>query len=306
MKKQFSYSQALLALAITYLAFSLFKFTVQIPDILSVIEKTTQTIDVVSPRVDEIVAEVALVRVEVGKVRTMVSKQTPDILSQIEASLPVIQQVVAESENYSRQLPSIMSQIASIEQQVAILQASMPAILKRVDAVVKTTNNTTNEVARWRPHSTKYLEEIALSRGYIPNYLTRIENTVVDAKTVGKEASSGLVTGFFKGVISLPFEMVAGLAGIVDADSRSAKYLTAEDVALMQEKVVALLNDGNQTKTIWQNVKSGNRGTIIKGDSTTRNKQACLNVIFNNHFGNEKETLKELMCINEKGLWKVI
>ena len=28
-------------------------------------------------------------------------------------------------------------------------------------------------------------------------------------------------------------------------------------------------------------------------------------VIFNNHFGNDKETLKELMCINDKGLWKV-
>jgi len=306
MKKQFSYSQALLALAIAFLGYSLIKFTTHVPAILSVIEKTTHTVEGVSPKIDDIVAEIALVRVEVGKVRAVVSKQTPAILSQVEASLPVVQQVVAESEQYSQRLPEILKKIASIEQQVALLQTSMPAILKRIDAVVQTTKDTTTEISLWRPHSNKYLEEIALSRGYIPQYLTRIENTVIDAKTVGSEASSGLVSGFFKGVISLPFEMVAGLTGIVDADSRSAKYLTAEDVALMQEKVIVLLNDNNQKKTIWQNVKSGNRGTIIKGTTMTRNKQDCLNVTFNNHFGNEKETLKELMCINEKGLWKVI
>jgi hypothetical protein len=294
-----------LAIAIALLALSLFKFTMHVPAIISAIEKTTKTVDLVSPKVDDIVNEVALVRVEVSKVRKLVAQQTPVILSQVEASLPVVQQVVVESEYYSRQLPALLNQIANIEQQVEKLQTSMPAILKRVDAVVKTTNNTTEEVARWRPHSTRYLEEIELSREYIPNYLSRIENTVIDAKTIGSEASSGLVSGFFKGVINLPFEVVSGLTGIVDADSRSAKYLTAQDVALMQEKVVALLNDSNQTKAAWQNVKSGNRGTIIKGKKTTRNKQQCLMVTFNNHFGNDKETLKELMCVNDKGLWKV-
>lgn len=306
MVKQFSYSQALLALAIAFLALSLFKLTLHVPNILSVIEKTTNTVDLVSPRIDDIINEVALVRLEVAKVRALVSEQTPVILSQVEASLPVMQQIVVESEHYSRQLPVLLSQLASIEQQVSKLQASMPAIFKRVDAVVKTTKNTTAEIARWRPHSTRYLEEIALSRDYIPQYLSRIENTVEEAKTVGSEASSGLVSGFFKGVINLPFEMVSGLTGIVDVDSRSAKYLTAQDIALMQEKVVALLSDSNQSKSVWQNVKSGNRGTILKGELTTRNKQLCINVIFNNHFGNDKETLNELMCRDDKGLWKVM
>lgn len=305
MVKKFSYSQALLALAIAFLAFSLFKFTLHVPAIISVIEKTTNTVDLVSPKVDDIVNEVALVRLEVGKVRELVAQQTPAILTQVEASLPIVQQVVVESEYYSRKLPALLNQLTNIEQQISILQASMPAILKRIDAVVKTTNNTTAEVAHWRPHSTRYLEEIALSRDYIPQYLSRIENTVVDAKTIGKEASSGLVSGFFKGVITLPFEVVAGLTGIVDADSRSAKYLTAQDVAMMQEQVVILLNDNNQTKSVWQNIESGNRGTIIKGKKTTREKQQCIKVTFNNHFGNSKETLKELMCIDDKGLWRV-
>ncbi|MFQ3208991.1 MAG: hypothetical protein ACI9HU_000473 [Colwellia sp.] len=306
MIKKFSSSQTLLALAIAFLALSLFKFTLHVPAIISVIEKTIKTVDSVSPRVEGIINEVALVRLEVGKVRELVSQQTPVILAQVQDSLPVVQQVVVESEYYSRQLPIVLSQLASIEQQLEQLQEFMPAVLKRIDAVVETTNNTTTEVAQWRPHSIRYLEEIELSRDYIPQYLSRIENTIVDAKTLGSEASSGLVSGFFKGVISLPFEMVSGLTGIVDVDSRSAKYLTAQDVALMQEKVVALLSDSNQTKSLWQNVKSGNRGTITQGKTTKRNKKQCINVIFKNYFGKDKETLTEIMCIDEQGLWKVI
>jgi hypothetical protein len=306
MIKKFSSSQTLLALAIAFLALSLFKFTLHVPAIISVIEKTIKTVDSVSPRVEGIINEVALVRLEVGKVRELVSQQTPVILAQVQDSLPVVQQVVVESEYYSRQLPTVLSQLASIEQQLEQLQEFMPAVLKRIDAVVETTNNTTTEVAQWRPHSIRYLEEIELSRDYIPQYLSRIENTIVDAKTLGSEASSGLVSSFFKGVISLPFEMVSGLTGIVDVDSRSAKYLTAQDVALMQEKVVALLSDSNQTKSLWQNVKSGNRGTITQGKTTKRNKKQCINVIFKNYFGKDKETLTEIMCIDEQGLWKVI
>ncbi len=306
MLKKFSYSQALLAIAITFLAFSLFRFTVQIPAILKVIESTSKTVDTVSPKIDDIVNEVALVREEVAKVRVLVAQQTPAILSQVEATLPVVQQVVLESENYSRQLPALLAQLSSIEQQVSSLQADMPEVLKRVDAIVNTTNNTMAEVARWRPHSSQYLEEIKLSREYIPQYIARIENTVADAKTVGSETSSGLVSGFFKGVISLPFDVVAGLAGIVDVDSQSAKNLTAKDIALMQNKVVGLLSDSNQSKSVWQNVDSGNRGSIIKGKVIIRNNQQCHNVTFNNHFGSEKETLKELMCLDDAGLWKVI
>jgi peptidoglycan hydrolase CwlO-like protein len=306
MEKKFSFSQTLLAFAITFLAFSLLQFSLQVPAIIEVINKTTRTIDSVSPKIDDIVNEVTLVRAEVAKVRVLVSEQTPAILSQVEASLPVIQQVIHESEYYSRQIPALLIQLASIEKQVASLQKDMPSVLKRIDSVVKTTNNTTAEVARWRPHSTQYLEEIKHSREYIPKYLSRIENTVVDAKTVGSETSSGLVSGFFKGVISLPFDVVAGLAGIVDADSRSAENLTAKDIALLQEKVIDLLNDDKQSKSVWQNMDSGNRGTIIKGKAVLRNKQKCHNVTFNNHFGSEKETLKELMCLDDKGIWKVI
>ncbi|MEI6893298.1 MAG: hypothetical protein V5789_01420 [Colwellia sp.] len=310
MIKQFSYSQALLALAIGALAWSMFKFTLYVPEILKVIEKISNTVDLVTPQIEVIIDEVALVRKEVSKVRELIDQQTPTILAQVEATRPVISEVIKESQKYSTQLPALLSQLANIEKQVTSLQKGLPAILKRVDSLVQTTNKTTAEVARWRPHSSQYLKEIALSREYIPQYLTRIENTIEEAKTVGKEASSGLVSGFFKGVLSLPFEVVSGLAGIIDVNSRSAKYLTAKDVALMQEKIVVLLNDSNQSQSLWHNTDSGNRGTMTKGKKITRNNQDCYNLTLNNYFYSNKETLKEtlteLMCINSKGLWKVI
>lgn len=292
MTKQFSYSQVLLAVAIGFLALSLFRFTTHVPTIIAVV-------DAYNPKVDKIINEVE-------QINTLISEQTPNILSRIDSTLPVVQQVVHESEYYSRQIPALLAEIKKIEQQIAILQKSMPDILKRVDSVVKTTDSTMEEVALWRPHSTKYLEEIALSREYVPQYLTRIENTVIDAKTIGSEASSGVVTGFFKGVISLPFEMVSGLTGIVKAGSKSAKYLTADDVTLMQEKVLTLLNSNTQTTIAWENVKTGNRGMIVKGAKNTRKGEECINLTFKNHFVNDKETLKELMCVDDEGLWRVI
>lgn len=306
LNKSFSYSQALMALAIAFLGFALLEFTSKIPAILTVVKQTSHTVDTVTPKVDDIINEVSLVRIEVGKVRALVAKQTPEILAQVESSLPVIGQVVVESENYSKQLPSLLNQIDLIERQLSSLQTALPSILARVDSVVATTDNTLAEVALWRPHSSKYLHEIELSRTYIPEYLTRVEQTLLDAKSIGKEASSGLVSGFFKGVISLPFEVVAGLKGMIDVDSLSAKNFTPEDISLMQTKVVALLNDKSATTKTWLNSATGNGGTIVKGKKSKRKRQQCINVIFNNHFNNQKETLKELMCINSKGLWKVI
>lgn len=299
MINKFTIPQILLALAITFLAFSLIKIANQVPDIIRIIDK-------VSPQIDDIVEEVELIRNEVKLVRLLVAQQTPEILAKVDSMLPVVQEVVAESERYSSQVPIALEQIEKLAQDIQQLEKSIPDILQRIDAVVNATNNTVSEVALWRPHSREYLTEIALSRDNIPQYLTRAEHIVIDAKSIGKEASSGIVSGFFKGVISLPFEVVSGLTGIVDSSSRSAKKLSATDVSLMQEKVITLLNNEHQMKTVWQNIDSRNRGTIIKDKLIKKGEQNCHYLTFNNHFGEEKEVLKELMCLNNEGLWNVM
>ena len=299
MIKTFSLSQALLAMAIAYFAYALLSFTKEIPLIL-------KSVDRVIPHISAIVNEVELVRAEVVEVRALVDKQVPAILMQISTVLPLIEQGLVQSDGYAKQLPELWQQLDKIEARIQALQHDLPAILQRVDAVIATTNHTMSELEKWRPHSSQYLVQIENSRQDIPQYLTRIEGIVVDAKTIGREASSGLVSGFFKGVISLPLDVVAGLTGIVDAKSRSAKFLSAKDVTILQEQVFALLANKSKTQMSWINEKSGNSGKILKAAEFKREGAICHHLTFINNFNNQQETLKELMCQDEEGLWQVI
>ncbi|GAA0815037.1 hypothetical protein GCM10009111_12810 [Colwellia asteriadis] len=306
MPKNISLIQLTFSLALFALAASLFNISRYIPEILTTINNTVQHVDNISPEIDRIVDEVALVRAEVTLVREQLATQVPTVLTQVSATLPVIQQVIRESEHYSQQIPAILKQVALVEQNLASIEKQLPHIFKRIDNITVTTQNVVNEATLWRPHSTQYLAEIEQSKEYIPQYLTRAENIVISAKTIGSEASSGLVSGFLKGVVSLPFEVVSGLSGIVDSSSRSAKKLTAKDVALMQEKVILLLEHSSQLKVVWYNVESGNRGTITKGEKVTKYEKLCYHLTFENSFAKEKEVLTELMCRNDEGLWSVM
>lgn len=209
MKTNFSYSQVLLSIAIGYLAYALLNFAKEIPRLIHAVEIAT-------PHISTIVSEVELVRVEVGKIRTLVDEQIPAILLQVDTAIPLVEQALAQGEQYSKQLVQLWRHLDVIETQMQLFQQYLPSVLQRVDAVVKTTNAATAEVSMWRPHSTQYLTEIKYSRQDIPQYLSRTEAIIIDAKTIGKEASSGLVSGFLKGVVSLPFDVVSGLTGIVD------------------------------------------------------------------------------------------
>jgi len=298
MTSKFSISQALLAIAIAYFAYALLNFSKEIPSFIKAIDRTT-------PHISTIVDEVELVRAEVTQVRILVDKQVPAILQQINNILPLVEQGLEQSEHYSKQLPNLWQHLDKVEMQLQVLQKDLPKILKRIDAVVLTSNDVISESAKWRPHSTKYLIEIEHSRDDIPQYLTRIENIVIDAKSIGKEASSGLVSGIFKGVISLPFEVVAGLTGIVDTKSRSAKNLTANDVTMLQEKVLILLEDNSKKQIFWQNGESGNRGKILKEMKFIKKGQTCHEVTFINYFKGQEETLEKVMCKGQDDIWQV-
>jgi len=299
MMSKFSVSQALLAIAIAYFAYALLNFSKEIPSFINAIDRTT-------PHISTIVDEVELVRAEVTQVRALVDKQVPEILGQINNILPLVEQGLEQSEQYSKQLPNLWQHLDKVEMQLQALQKDLPEILNRIDAVVLMSNDAISESAKWRPHSTKYLTAIEYSRDDIPQYLTRVEDIVVDARNIGKEASSGLVSGFFKGVISLPFEVVAGLTGIVDSTSRSAKYLTANDITMMQETVLILLEADSNKQLSWQNNESGNRGKISKNMGFIKKGETCHKVTFINYFKGQKETLKEVMCKDKNDIWQVI
>lgn len=301
MNNKFSYSQALLAIAISYFAYSLLSISQQIPAIIKLVDKT-------SPHIDTIVSEVALVRKDVAIIGQIVDKQVPAILTQIETVMPLVERGISQSEQYSQQLPNLWLHLENIDKQMNQLQQALPAILKRIDAIVLTTNASVEEMAKWRPHSTHYLFEIEHSRTDIPKYLTRVEDIIIDAKTIGKEASRGLVSGLFAGALALPFDAVKGLTGRGNSSSSAAKNLTSTDISLMQVEIISLLKSQSKSKAIWTNIDSGNRGTIKKGTKFMENGLACYTLTFTNQFKKQKksDTFKEKMCLDKGSLWQVM
>lgn len=296
----FSYSQALLAGAIAYLAFSLVKVSEELPAIIAVINETTLLVDKISPQLPAIVEEVAKVREvvdqqvpiiinEITLVRLMLDKQLPPLLEQVDLIRPVISDITTVSNRYEKQIP---------------------AILKRVDSSLKTTNKTTIELSKWRSHSSQYINQIKNSREDIPVYLTRIEHIVEDANNVGKEASSGMVVGLFKGVASLPFSMLTGVKGIVDSSSESAKYLNEEDITLIKEQSIILLEASLVKETKWKNPHSNSYGTIKKGELFEQDNMKCHSLIFHNYFKaeskNKNETQISIMCLDDEDVWQIV
>jgi len=93
---------------------------------------------------------------------------------------------------------------------------------------------------------------------------------------------------------------------MVDSKSRSAKYLTKDDIALMQEKVLLLLENKAKNEIFWQNDDSGNRGEITKAAEFVKKGQPCHRIVFTNYFKGQQEILKEVMCKDKDDLWQVL
>ena len=233
-------------------------------------------------------------------------------MSQIEQTRPLIEQTLIESDKYSSQIPLVSAHLTRLEQQVAAVDKQLPDILKRIDNLVTTTDNVTQEMAKWRPHSLEYIKQLEYSREDIPSYLTRIDNIatdakmiISDAKTIGSENSRGLVKGLVKGVVSLPFNVVSNLAGIVDSSSKSAQQLTEEDITLLQQSAITVLMSETITEKSWRNKLTGHYGKVHQGENFERQGKDCYQLTFTNYFNNEKERLLEDACLNDQNLWQI-
>lgn len=296
-----SVSQLLFAVAIGYLAYSLIQISIQIPNALKLVGESTKSMEKFQPQIDEIILQIG-----------NINKQIPAIMSQIEQTRPLIEQTLIESDKYSSQIPLVSAHLTRLEQQVAAVDKQLPDILKRIDNLVTTTDNVTQEMAKWRPHSLEYIKQLEYSREDIPSYLTRIDNIatdakmiISDAKTIGSENSRGLVKGLVKGVVSLPFNVVSNLAGIVDSSSKSAQQLTEEDITLLQQSAITVLMSETITEKSWRNKLTGHYGKVHQGENFERQGKDCYQLTFTNYFNNEKERLLEDACLNDQNLWQI-
>ncbi|MDF1820043.1 MAG: hypothetical protein P1U64_00620 [Alcanivoracaceae bacterium] len=221
------------------------------------------------------------------------------LLEEIAASRATVDSIVAETQAYRQELPALYQRLDTLDAQLTALEASLPDVLERVDAGLA-------ESRAWRPLSNDAVQEATHWREAIPGYLDRSEALVASARKAGQEASSGMVTGFFSGALSLPFRALGNVSSLVDPRSLSARHLTEEDWTYLRNGAIVLLSKPEQAVAQWQSDTSGHRGTIQISNSTRTDSRECHQLLITNHFSNDRsETLKEKVCKGDDGIWAV-
>lgn len=277
-----------LALAIALLAGALWRIGSNLPEL-------NQNLTALS-RLGETVAA------DVPAVVDMANRYEPHIdplLAEVAASRASADAALAEAAAYRAQIPALLARLEALDAQLTALQGQLPDVLERVDGAL-------DESRAWRPVSEQALGEAEAWRGSIPGYLDRSEQLVASAREAGKEASAGMVSGFFSGALSLPFQALGNVGALVDPRSLSARHLTEEDQANLRNAAIALLQDPAQKVAQWSSSSSGHSGTVAITDSSTSRKGTCHTLSIENRFKNDKsETLKRQICQDKDGKWDV-
>jgi hypothetical protein len=274
-----------LAGALIYFAYQVSLVSTQVPEILASVNQT-------SDRIEPVVSEVHEIRLLV-----------PDILHEVEQTRELVPPLLKEVELTRQQIPPILKEVESIRKEIPSLLASAD---KASDAVVVVSK----EIEATRPLVPQVLKEVETTRESIPPMLDRADSMIDKARVAGKEASTGAVTGFFKGIITAPFVLV-GDAGrkITGVSEEEAKQFTSKDFDLVETASLQLLNDGHvgDIREI-NNPESGYHAKIkllsdyTKGDDVDVYQCRTLQIQSDKEGLNVK-TVKKSVCQNNQGKW---
>jgi surface antigen/regulator of replication initiation timing len=297
-------SRFAIAAAIIYFAYQLAQINDNVPVI-------TQSVEQVSRHIEPTLEEVKQVRLEIARVRELV----PDILAEVTKVRQQVPPIIAQVESVNQQIDPLLSRL---EKTVAVIdetQQQIPQILNTADDAIVALNATRKEVLPMVP---QVLEEIKLTRESIDPTLDRVDGLVEDvffkaqnaitaAEGAGKKASEGAVSGFFTGLIKLPFKFIGSLASpIVDSlDVNVARKLTEKDIELLAEagtQAIKSKNIGKERR--WENPKSGNSGSItIIGRYALQGLECVEARVRVSRKGKQIGDDLEKFCLNEKNEW---
>jgi surface antigen len=132
-------------------------------------------------------------------------------------------------------------------------------------------------------------------------------NAILLAGDAGKKASEGAVSGFFTGLVKLPFKLVGSLASPIakSLDTEVAKKLTEKDFELMADasnQAIKARDIGRAWK--WKNPDSGNSGslTIIRKYEIRNHECVEVQVRISSH-GKKIFNEPDNLCLNENKNW---
>ncbi|TNF91679.1 MAG: hypothetical protein EP300_00135 [Gammaproteobacteria bacterium] len=285
-----SASRFAIAAAIVYFAYQLAQIN-NIPAVL-------QSVDQISQQIDPALNEVAAIRVEIAEVR----KQIPPILVQVES--------------INQQIEPILLRVDKTVAVVDDTQQQIPQILTTTDNAIAALNDTRAEVIPLVPEA---LEQVKLTRESVDPTLDRVEvlvddayskalNAIGAAKTAGQEASEGAVTGFFTGLVKLPFKLVGTLASPLtkNMDAEVAEQLVESDLELMVEAGERGIKSGKiGQEQRWKNPESGNSGSLTLVRTFELEGFECNEVRIRISNARQQEIQDKIdeFCLNQEDKW---
>jgi len=311
-------SRFALAAAIFYFAFQLYQINQNVPAISQSIDRISQQVEPALEDTDSIREEFAEIRKLIPSILERVDnsvavmdetqRQIPQIISATEKALAVIDET-------RQQIPQILSTTDNAVTAINETQQQIPQIVNTAENAILALNQTRDEVL---PYITLSLEEVRLIRQSMQDSLDRIEiliddandkalNAIVLAEDAGKKASEGAVSGFFTGLIKLPFKLIGTLASpiVKTIDVDVAKKLTEKDLELMataSKKAVEAKKIDRVWK--WNNPKSGNSGSLTIIRKYEIRSHVCVEVQVRVSIkGKEKMNEPDELCLNKDKKW---
>ena len=247
----------LLAISLFSLAGALVFFTVKISNVTDIIPgimeefiNTSAAIEPVAKTVHEISALVPVLLEETKQVRVLIPSVLDESREVRETILPALEEI-----SKTRQLvPEILQetallrqQLASIVQEIQSEREQIPRVLKTVDKTRDTIDSAIDELRLTRELIPPILEEIRKTRESIPSMLQKAEHITTKARTTGKQASEGAITGIVTGLAKAPFKIIGdigkSLVVVLDVDEEG---IADEDRAIINRLMRPLLVSGSR------------------------------------------------------------
>jgi len=278
-----------LAVSIVFLAGALVYFASQLVNLKKAAASLAVYRDVVPKLVEEIEhvrRQTPLILKESAAIRAQLSQQLPTLTAEVAAVRKMLDtrvpEVIDEVGEYRRTVvPEVLSESKFLR------LSTIPAVLSESKALrQKTIPNV--------------LHEVKMTRTELPQLLTQASDL---ARSAGKEASRGAVSGFFTGILTAPIDMMSGVANSAfKGDKLSKKDLL--DVAKAGQQV--LLMDEVGASQSWHNKKSGNNGIVSIEKMSVDGNESCRVLKFEAvSRGKNLQPHFATVCRGEDGSWLV-
>lgn len=271
-----------LAGAIVYFSVIVAAYREEIPKILQMVDSTAED---VGPILDEVAA---------------VRKQIPAVLDEVAEVRRQIPAILAEVEQTRKQIPPVLEEVAATRR-------ALPQVASIVDNSATMVDQAVAESAAIRQLTPQVLDEVKATREAIPPTLERVDVLMGKASELGREASSGAVTGFFKGIITAPFVIVGNVGQSVFGMSRAeAEEMPEEDMVTLtniSDEVLSMTSVGASRS--WENKATQFSGkvTLVAIDEGASKDCRRIRVQVSKK-GREKFDRYLSVCRNDDGLWE--